>query len=152
MEASNGVDAIHKPSIEQLHTDGARIEGVFVDRTDRHNPLRRNPDYYIAVDALVCVSEIDGIRNPVLDAAACGAPVISTNVGIAPEVSGPKQPRFILEERSVSALKDAILRLLAEGILLFGLSEEILKLIKHWDSSIRRVSFRKFLRLRPSHK
>jgi glycosyltransferase involved in cell wall biosynthesis len=63
---------------------------------------------------------------------ACGVPVISTDVGIVPEVFGPKQQEFILRERSKECLKDALRHLHQNRSLLEQLSEENLSSIQSW--------------------
>ena len=49
------------------------------------------PEYYNGIDIYVCTSRTEGTPNTVLEAMACGVPVISTDVGIVPEVFGEKQ-------------------------------------------------------------
>lgn len=44
------------------------------------------PDFYNSLDVYVCVSVAESSPMPVLEAMACGLPVVSTEVGIVPEV------------------------------------------------------------------
>ena len=46
------------------------------------------PEWYSHIDVLICASESEGTPNPVLEALACGVPVISTHVGIPVIASG----------------------------------------------------------------
>jgi hypothetical protein len=90
------------------------------------------PDYYNKIDVLLCASTIEGTPNPVLEAMACGVPVISTDVGIVPEVFGPKQREFIVQ-RDVSSMAGAIRKLCLNRGLLIELSEENQVRIEDWD-------------------
>jgi glycosyltransferase involved in cell wall biosynthesis len=42
-------------------------------------------DFYESIDCLICVSDAEGMPQPILEAAATGLPVISTDVGGVPE-------------------------------------------------------------------
>jgi len=42
---------------------------------------RKMVDFYHDIDAYVCVSESEGMPLPILEAAACGLPIVSTDVG-----------------------------------------------------------------------
>ncbi|RMF06687.1 MAG: glycosyltransferase [Alphaproteobacteria bacterium] len=141
IEDFKGVKTILKPAIEQLQAEGLPIEAHFADREERHIPHREMPDYYAGIDVLVCTSKIEGTPNPVLEAMACGVPVITTDVGIVPNVLGERQKAFVLEERSVECLKDAIRRLVSEPALFGALSEENLESIAPWDWSVRAEAF-----------
>jgi len=43
-------------------------------------------DFYRSLDAYICTSRTEGGPHPILEASSCGIPVISTPVGIAPEL------------------------------------------------------------------
>ena len=43
-------------------------------------------EFYNSIGTIICYSESEGTPNPVLEAAMCGRPVISTNVGNVPEL------------------------------------------------------------------
>jgi len=49
-------------------------------------PHSKMPEWYKDIDCFICTSLYEGGPLPVLEAAACGIPVISTRVGIVPEL------------------------------------------------------------------
>lgn len=68
-------------------------------------------DYYSAADALVLASSREGIANVLLEAMACGAPVIATAVWGTPEAVSSPDAGVLMEERTAPALVDATHRL-----------------------------------------
>ncbi|MPM31484.1 hypothetical protein SDC9_78039 [bioreactor metagenome] len=74
-------------------------------------------------------------------------PVISTDVGIVPQAFGPRQKEFILKERSVGALTQAILRLYENRELLWELSEENLRQIQNWHWSKQCLKFKAYFEM-----
>ncbi|MDD2628286.1 MAG: glycosyltransferase, partial [Clostridia bacterium] len=110
-----GVNTILKPAIKQLKEEGYNIEINFADKQNKHIPINEMVNYYSKIDVYVCTSLNEGTPNPVLEAMACGVPIISTDVGIVREVLGTKQQDYIMEERSIESLKNKI-KLFIENI------------------------------------
>jgi len=141
LEDFKGVNTILKPAIEQLRAEGVPVRALFADRQDKFIPHDQMPNYYSQIDVYVCTSKIEGTPNPVLEAMACGVPVISTDVGIVPQAFGDLQKNFILSERSVNALKSRIRMLVEDPNQLMCLSAENIKRIQDWDWSIKAAKF-----------
>jgi glycosyltransferase involved in cell wall biosynthesis len=128
-----GVRTILNPAIEMLKQEGCEVEAHFADTTVQKRTRDEMAEYYGEIDVLVCSSEIEGTPNPVLEAVASGVPVVSTRVGIVPDVLGPKQSRFILAERSPKAMAAALKELARDRAQLAELSEENLARAPAWD-------------------
>lgn len=137
LEDFKGVNSILKPALAELVAEGLPLELRFADRKERLIPHDQMPDYYAEIDILICTSKIEGTPNPVLEAMACGVPVISTDVGIVSEAFGPKQQAYILPDRSIQSLKQALRRLVSDHSQFVELSAENLLQIKQWDWDIR---------------
>jgi glycosyltransferase involved in cell wall biosynthesis len=81
----------------------------FVGRID-HDGLRR---HYSAADALILASSREGWANVLLEAMACGTPVVASNVWGTPEVVAAPEAGVLVGERSADAIAAAVLALLA---------------------------------------
>jgi glycosyltransferase involved in cell wall biosynthesis len=127
-----GFETIVKPAVRWLADLGIAVVPDFADRKERWRPREEMPGYYNTIDVLLCASAMEGTPNPVLEAMACGVPVISTDVGVVPEVFGPKQRKFIVR-RDISSIGGAIRRLSLDRDLLTDLSQENLIQIASWD-------------------
>jgi glycosyltransferase involved in cell wall biosynthesis len=141
-----GVHTILIPAVEQLRAEGLLVRLELADRQGGFIPHDRMVHYYAQIDVYVCTSDIEGTPNPVLEAMACGIPVVSTDVGIVPQVFGQQQSEFILAERSVECLKEALRRLIADPGLFVSLSQENLERIKEWTWSSKTEKFDRFFR------
>ncbi len=62
--------------------------------------------YYHNIDAYVCFSDEEGFGMPIAEAASCGVPVITRNVGCAEEMSGA-----VMYVETPEDLKKAIIKL-----------------------------------------
>ena len=77
-------------------------------------PQERLPAVYNAADALVLASSREGFPNVLLEALACGTPVVATAVWGTPEIVASRVAGRLVEERSPEALARAIRELLAD--------------------------------------
>lgn len=144
IEDFKGFNTILKPIIDELIKEGYPIKTLYADRQVRMIEHKDMPEYYSKIDLCICVSKVEGTPNPVLEAMACGVPIITTDVGIVKEVFGPKQRNFILKKRSKEELKKKIIEIIDNKFVLKELSKENLKYIKKWDWKIIGKNFKKF--------
>ena len=147
IEDFKGFNTILKPALQELIEECYDIKTYFADRQERMIPHDQMPDYYSKIDVCVCASKMEGTPNPILEAMACGVPVISTNVGIVSEALGPKQKKFIVEERTKEAFKEKIVKIINNREILKELSEENLQQIKKWDWKDKAKDFKNFFDL-----
>ncbi len=139
-----GVNTILKPAIKELQEEGIKIEEYFADRQVRMIPHNKMVEYYSKIDVLICTSKCEGTPNPVLEAMACGVPIISTRVGIVPDALGPEQSKYILKERSKDCLKQTIKEFINNLDSLEELRKENKRQIKNWEWKKIAKKFQKF--------
>lgn len=95
---------------------GRRAERLGVDSRVRflgEIPHERLPPIYNLADVLVLASSREGWANVLLEAMACGTPVVATAVWGTPEVVAAPEAGRLVAERSAPALAAAIRALLA---------------------------------------
>jgi glycosyltransferase involved in cell wall biosynthesis len=99
-----------KHNLEQL----ARTLGV-ADRVTLLGPVPQTElkTYYNAADALVLASSREGWANVLLEAMACGTPVVASNVWGTPEVVAAPEAGELMPERTPQGLVTALQRLRA---------------------------------------
>jgi teichuronic acid biosynthesis glycosyltransferase TuaC len=93
----------------------ARAEGVF-DRVTFVPPVAQAQlcTWYSACDALVLASSREGWANVLLEAMACGTPVVASNVWGTPEVIRSPDAGVLLDENSPQGIAAGVLRLRAQ--------------------------------------
>lgn len=131
-EDYKGFHTIIKPAVNELKQEGFNIDGIYADRNIKHIPHNEMNDYYNSIDIYICASSIEGTPNPILEAFACGVPVVSTDVGVVPQLFGAEQKQFILNVRSKDELKDKLRVLICNPELRMKLSEENISRISGW--------------------
>ena len=138
-----GVKKIIKPAVEELISEGYKIKLNIADRNERFIPHDKMPDYYNDIDIYLCASRTEGAPNTILEAMACGVPIISTDVGIVPEVLGTEQKKFIIN-RTKEDLKNSIKELLNNREKMKILSEENLERVKKYSWEEQANKYKKF--------
>ena len=86
-----------------------------VDRIDFLGHVNQGalPDLYGAVDVVANCSEREGISNVLLEALACGTPLVATPVWGSPEVVSAPEAGILTQGRTDTAIADAIAQLIA---------------------------------------
>src|SRR5260370_35467900 len=75
-------------------------------------PQEQLAEYYGAADALVLASTREGWPNVLLEAMACGTPVIAARVGGTPEIVTAPAAGVLFETRTAEVLAGAVRKLL----------------------------------------
>lgn len=80
-----------------------RIKGVQLKKNiNLYNngiPLSNMVEFYRNIDVYIVASTMDGTPNPMLEASACGRPVIANRIGNAPEFIVHGESGFIIERK-----------------------------------------------------
>jgi glycosyltransferase involved in cell wall biosynthesis len=76
-------------------------------------PHNKIPDFLSAGDIFVLPSYNEGLPNAVLEAMACSRPVVATKVGGIPEAVRNGETGFLINEKDVGSLVNAINKLLS---------------------------------------
>lgn len=87
-------------------------------------------DIYEAIDITVISSSTEGSPNVLLEAFACGKPVVSTNVGGIPEVISSSQDGFLVEPGDSEEMTKSVLVLLNNSNLEMQMGCNVRKLIE----------------------
>jgi glycosyltransferase involved in cell wall biosynthesis len=100
-------------------------------------PEEELPALYNLAEVLVYPSLYEGFGLPVLEAMACGIPVITSNVSSMPEVAG--DAAVLVEPRSVEQLSNALSRVLTDADLRAQMSEKGLERSRMftWEKAAR---------------
>lgn len=90
----------------------------FLKTIDERNNLTQDElvDFYNSVGTIISFSESAGTSNSILEAASCGRAILSTNVGIVPQIN--KRCDGILVVNNTSDLKNSIIKLEKRGDIL----------------------------------
>ena len=76
-------------------------------------PQEQLPELYGGADALILASSREGWANVLLEAMACGTPVVATRIWGTPEVVQTSEAGVLCNERSVQGIIEAVERLFA---------------------------------------
>lgn len=99
-------------------------------------PLEEMPRFYDEIDVYVCASSSEGFSLSVLEASACGRPVVSTRVGGSEELIEDGSNGFLVE-RSIDAIRAKLEHLAADREAvrrMGGANREAVELSWSWGS------------------
>ena len=107
-----GYDQIFRPMMEELRARGVVVEEKVANPQIKRIKFEDMPAFYRGLDVFVCTSAIEGTPNTVLEAMACGIPVVSTDVGIVSDALGDFQKRFIVSRANIGEFSDRVAEIL----------------------------------------
>ena len=93
-----------KPACESIPEIEMKVQSKEDNFITDDNQMR---EYYNSLDLYICASRSEGTPRPVIEAAACGVPVISTDVGIVPELIENDLNGFIVD-RTLEAITEKL--------------------------------------------
>jgi glycosyltransferase involved in cell wall biosynthesis len=98
---------------------------------------------YNSADIMINASTIDNAPSSILEALACGIPVISTNVGGIPDMVKHEYDALLVEKNNVSAISEQAFRLINDHTLRHQLVSNGLKTIQRyqWPTVWRQLLF-----------
>jgi len=73
-------------------------------------PYNKTPDYLNQLKLLVLPSYTEGLPNIMLEAMACGTPVLATPVGSIPDIIKDGETGFIMEDNSPQCITNNVIR------------------------------------------
>jgi len=113
--------------------------------TNKYVPLTDMYKFYNRLDCYICASSSEGMSLSVLEAAACGRPIITTRVGGCTEIIKENETGFFVQ-RNTKEISDKI-NLLKNVEMLQKMSHDIENDIKqNWGWNKRSTSWLDFLR------
>jgi glycosyltransferase involved in cell wall biosynthesis len=103
----DGMNGVFPGGLQALEADGVRWMGIIPDED--------LPAFYRGASAFIFPSLFEGFGLPVLEAMACGTPVVTSNRTSLPEVAG--DAGLLVDPESIEALADAMARVLTDKVL-----------------------------------
>ena len=126
-----GLDDLLIPAVQGL----TGVELRLAAREETWRTQEQMVAFYQGLDACICTSRVEGGPHSLLEASACGATVISTRVGLAPELI-THNDNGLLIERSIEAIREAVTLLRDNPELRMRMGERAREVIEQgwtWD-------------------
>lgn len=98
-----GLDDLLIPALKDLK--GVKL--ITAAREDKWRTQEEMVSFYQKLDVYICTSRTEGGPHPLLEASSCGIPIISTQVGIAPDLI-ENNKNGILIDRSIESIRNAV--------------------------------------------
>lgn len=125
-----------------------RIPGVsleFCGYSDHLLDFEEMKRFYASIDVYVCSSATEGNNNTLLEAAAMGRAIVTTDVGTVPEYLEDGVSALIVP-RNADAIREAVLRLLNDGGLRRRLGAAAKSSVRQFSWEVKSQQHREFFR------
>lgn len=121
-----GLDDLLMPALKNLK--GVKFKTAA--REDKWRTQEEMVSFYQGLDAYICTSRTEGGPHPLLEASSCGIPIISTKVGIAPDLI-ENNKNGILINRSINSIIKAVTTLRDNPELRRNMATKAREVIEH---------------------
>lgn len=128
MEAGRGADPDYVAYIEETVAPYAG----HVKLVEWVSPLDM-PELYKIADIVAIPSFVEAVSLAAIEAAACGRPIVASNVGGLPEIVKNEETGLLVQAGDEEALANAILRLAHDSALRLALGESAAELAKKYS-------------------
>lgn len=131
-----GIGPIYNQAIDLVSKLNIQRNVIFAGRVT-HDIL---PEYYSAADIFLLTSDYDNFPNVVIEAMACGLPVVATKVGGLNQLVEDNITGFGIENNNINDLKEKVLGLLNNKELCKEISERNIEFVidrYSWEKSAR---------------
>lgn len=128
-----GITELMEPACKK-----AGVDLIKAMPTEEHYvPLESMPRFYNEIDVYLCASSSEGFSLSVLEASACGRPVISTRVGGCEDLIVDGENGFLVD-RSVEAIAEKLRVLDRDRDLLINMGERNRQVVEEkWSWAVR---------------
>lgn len=138
---AKGLVSIIKAAADEAEVDLKTNVNLYSNR-DKLNTM---PSFYAGIDVYCVASTMDGTPNPMLEAAACGRPIIANRIGNAPEFVRNGINGFLVD-RKVSQYVTKIRYFVKNRDKLKSMGNEARKTALEWDWETQANNYRAMFR------
>jgi glycosyltransferase involved in cell wall biosynthesis len=122
------------------------VELIMCGFSDEKRPLESMPGFYADLDVYVCSSSSEGHNNALVEAAATGCAIITTDTGTVPEYLTDEVAALIVP-RTPDAFRTAVIRLRDDALLRQRLGDAAARAVHPaWSWESRAAEYREFFR------
>jgi len=114
--------------IQDIHLDKIKFNGIV--------SYEKIFDFYYKTDVFILPSLMEGLSNVLMEAMACGLPIIATNVGGNKELIVNGKGGYLVQPKSAEELANAIINLIENPELRKNMGIYNLKAIRPYNSKI----------------
>ncbi|MFZ3588949.1 glycosyltransferase family 4 protein [Bacillus sp. DJP31] len=99
-------------------------------------PNKEVQDFYKAADIFINPSYTEGFPRVVIEAMACGLPIVATDAGGTNDIFGTLQKKYVVPKKDIKMFKEKLSTLISDKENLKVLSQENLKTVKKYSTEV----------------